>query len=82
MGHQIGTMFMAEPTLDYNEVLANYQNAKAGKKGAGKQMVRGAYWLALGGFAKALITSVVDAGRDKEEDESWTQKLQAGTFGK
>ncbi len=81
MGHQIGTMFLAEPTLDYNEVLASYETVKAGKKGAGKQMLRGAFWLALSGLAKAVVTSIVDAGRDKDEDEAWTQKFRQAFIG-
>ena len=81
MGHQIGTMFLAEPTLDYNEVFASYETVKAGKKGAGKQMLRGAYWLALSGVAKAVVTSLVDAGRDKDEDEVWTQKFRQAFIG-
>ena len=81
MGHQIGTMFLAEPTLDYNEVLASYETVKTGKKGAGKQMLRGALWLALSGVAKAVVVSLVDAGRDKDEDETWTQKFRQALIG-
>ena len=81
MGHQIGTMFLAEPTLDYNEVLASYETVKTGKKGAGKQMLRGALWLALSGVAKAVVVSLVDAGRDKDEDETWKQKFRQALIG-
>lgn len=74
-GHQLGTMFMAEPTLDYNEIMANAKDIKAGKKGAVGRTVRGAKYLAISAITKALVCSFVDTRRDKDDDETWTQKF-------
>ncbi len=80
-GHQLGTMFMAEPTLDYNEIMASARDIKAGKQGAVGRAVRGAKYLTISAIAKALVCSLVDAGRDKDEDETWTQKFWQALIG-
>ncbi len=80
-GHQLGTMFMAEPTLDYNEIMANAKDVKAGKSGAVHQAVRCAGYMTVGAITKAFVCSLVDAGRDKDEDETWTQKFVQAFWG-
>lgn len=71
---QMVTSFAAEPTLSYNLLMDAMVAAKTGEKGGKKYAARAVGAFILTTTLTAVLKSLVTAGRDKDEDESYIEK--------
>lgn len=68
------TSFMAEPTVTMNMFATAVQDALAGKDGAKTHLAKTAFVLALSIVVNNLLKAIATAPRDKDEDETITEK--------
>lgn len=75
------TSFMSEPTLSYNLLAANALSLADAKRRGGKitlasvrPFVRAAGAFALSALAQALVSSLIDAARDDDEEKAYGEK--------
>lgn len=72
IGSKMMTQFMGEPTTTMNQVLSGIRDFLAGKKKQAGRKIGTAYASAI---AAAVASAVIYAMRDKDEDETYIEKI-------
>lgn len=85
LGWKMATAFMAEPLKSYNLLVGSARdmvNAAGGRrKGAAKRFAKALYAFTTSAALNALLATLVDVGRDDDDDETFIDKYWQALLG-
>ena len=79
--NKMASSFMSEPLKQYGQFMSAVYDVKAGKKGAGKHLVRTAMAMAAAGLLNNAVQSLVDALRDDDKEKKYWEKFLEKSLG-